>query len=82
MLTHLDIYVGSPPLQTSLAYELPDPLSLRAEITEDTGAKIHNKAFVRGLQCSYFRYQIIDPGTSLRIESSWVFIRSAVAVVY
>ena len=26
-----------------LAYELPDPLNLRVEVTEDTGEKIHDK---------------------------------------
>jgi hypothetical protein len=29
--------------QTLLAYELPDPLNLRVEVTEDTGAKIHKQ---------------------------------------
>jgi hypothetical protein len=34
---------SSSSLRTLLAYELPDPLNLRVEVTEDTGAKIHNK---------------------------------------
>ena len=34
---------SSYPPQTLLAYELPDPLNLRLEVTEDTGTKIHDK---------------------------------------
>ena len=46
------------------------------EVTEDTGAKIHNKTLREASQsCTVlinllYRYQIIDSGTSLRIESS------------
>lgn len=65
------------PIQTLLAYELPDPLNLRLEVTEDTGAKIHGKTLRETsrrrllIQFVSFRYQIVDPGATLRTESSW-----------
>ena len=64
--------------KTLLAYELPDPLKLRVEVTEDTGARIHQTlrkaSQSRTVLINLFRYSITDPGTPLRIESGQIHL--------